>query len=342
MKAVRLHAYDKNPELDEVPEPTVMGPHDVIVRIAGAGLCRTDLHIRDGWFAPAVPTELPITLGHENTGWVHEAGPAVEHVAVGDPVICHPQLSCGFCAACRNGDDMRCARGLNFTGLTRDGGFAEFLRTTDRGVLPLPTGLDPVDLAPHADAGLTVMHVARKAVALLDAGTTVVVVGIGGLGHLGIQCLRALTSARVIAVDGDPEARSLATECGAHEVVDADGTHVQHVRELTDGLGAQAVIDFVGEGDAVGDSLAMVRPGGTYFIVGYGGELRVPTFNLVLPEISVVGNAVGTHDDLRELIALVAAGHVTVRSHRYRLEEYADAMADLEQGHMHGRGVLVP
>jgi NAD+-dependent secondary alcohol dehydrogenase Adh1 len=342
MKAVRLHTYDKNPDLDEVPEPTVMGPHDVIVRIAGAGLCRTDLHIRDGWFAPAVPTELPITLGHENTGWVHEAGPAVEHVAVGDPVICHPQLSCGFCAACRNGDDMRCARGLNFTGLTRDGGFAEFLRTTDRGVLPLPPGLDPVDLAPHADAGLTAMHVARKAVALLDAGTTVVVVGIGGLGHLGIQCLRALTSARVIAVDRDPKARSLATECGAHEVVDADGTHVQRVRELTDGIGAQAVIDFVGEGDAVDDSLAMVRPRGTYFVVGYGGELRVPTFNLVLPEISVVGNAVGTHDDLRELIALVAAGHVTVRSHRYELEEYADAMADLEHGDMYGRGVLVP
>jgi NAD+-dependent secondary alcohol dehydrogenase Adh1 len=163
MKAVRLHAYHKDLELNEVPEPRVSGPHDVIVRIAGAGLCRTDLHIRDGWFAPAVPTELPLTLGHENTGWVHEVGPAVEHIAVGDPVICHPQLSCGFCAACRVGDDMRCTSGLNFTGLTRDGGFADLMRTTDRGVLHLPPGLDPAELAPLADAGLAAMHVVRKA-----------------------------------------------------------------------------------------------------------------------------------------------------------------------------------
>jgi NAD+-dependent secondary alcohol dehydrogenase Adh1 len=342
MKAVRLHAYHKDPELDEVPEPRVSGPHDVIVRIAGAGLCRTDLHIRDGWFAAAVPTELPLTLGHENTGWVQEVGPAVEHVAVGDPVICHPQLSCGFCPACRVGDDMRCTRGLNFTGLTRDGGFADLMRTTDRGVLPLPPGLDPAELAPLADAGLAAMHVVRKAAPLLEAGTTVVVIGVGGLGHLGIQCLRALTAARVIAVDPDPEARSLATDCGAHEVITADGSQVQRVRELTDGAGASAVIDFVGEGEAVGNSLDMVRARGTYFVVGYGGELRVPTFQLVLPEISVVGNAVGTHDDLRELVALVAAGLVSVRSRRYRLEAFADAMADLEHGRMHGRGVLTP
>ena len=92
MKAVRLHAYREAPRLDEVPEPTITGPHDVIIRVGGAGLCRTDLHIRDGWFAPAVPVELPLTLGHENTGWVHEVGSAVENVAVGDAVICHPQL----------------------------------------------------------------------------------------------------------------------------------------------------------------------------------------------------------------------------------------------------------
>jgi NAD+-dependent secondary alcohol dehydrogenase Adh1 len=134
MKAVRLHAYQEAPRLDEVPEPSITGPHDVVIRVGGAGLCRTDLHIRDGWFAPAVPTELPLTLGHENTGWVHEVGSAVENVVVGDAVICHPQLSCGLCAPCRIGDDMRCERGLDFTGLTRAGGFAELLKTTDRSL----------------------------------------------------------------------------------------------------------------------------------------------------------------------------------------------------------------
>lgn len=341
MRAVRLHAYSEAPRLEEVPEPTITGPHDVIVRVGGAGLCRTDAHIRDGWFAPAVPSELPLTLGHENTGWVHEVGAAVENVAVGDAVICHPQQSCGVCPACRIGDDMRCERGLAFNGLTRPGGFAELLKTTDRAVLRLPSGLEPAAVAPHADAGLTVMHVVRKAVPLLGPGTRVVVVGVGGLGHIGVQCLRALCAAEVIAVDPDPEALKLALDCGAHHAVAADGAGEQ-VARLTGGAGAEAVIDFVGEGDAPATSLAMVRPRGTYFVVGYGGELRVPTFNLVLPEISVVGNAVGTHDDLRELVALTAAGGVSLRTRTYPLDAFADAIADLENGRIHGRGVLVP
>ena len=342
MKAVRLHAYQEQPQLEEVPEPTITGPHDVLVRVGGAGLCRTDLHIRDGWFAPAVPTELPLTLGHENAGWVYEVGSAVQDVAVGDAVICHPQLSCGLCPACRIGDDMRCTKGLDFTGLTRAGGFAERLKTTDRGVVALPAGQEPAAMAPHADAGLTVMHVVRKAVPLLGAGTRVVVIGVGGLGHIGVQCLRALTAAEVIAVDPDPEALKLAADCGAHHLVSADDRAADRVRDLTRGAGAEAVIDFVGEGDAVSSSLAMVRARGTYFVVGYGGELRIPTFNIVLPEISIVGNAVGTYNDLRELVALTARGGVSVRTRNYPLDAFADAIADLEKGRMHGRGVLVP
>lgn len=341
MKAVRLHAYGEPLRLDDVPEPMITGPHDVIVRVGGAGLCRTDVHIRDGWFAPAVPAELPLVMGHETTGWVHEVGPAVENVGVGDPVICHPQQSCGRCTACRIGDDMRCAAGMTFNGLTRPGGFAELLKTTDRAVLRLPEGLEPEQVAPHADAGLTVMHVVRKAVRILGPGTRVVVVGIGGLGHIAVQCLRALCGAEVIAVDPDPEACKLALDCGAHHALPA-ATAGAEVARLTAGAGAEAVIDFVGEGDAPATSLAMVRAAGTYFVVGYGGELRVPTFNLVLPEISVVGNAVGTHDDLRELIALTAAGGVELRTRTYPLDAFAEAIADLENGRMHGRGVLVP
>src|SRR5690349_12351406 len=244
MKAVRLHAYHQAPQLDEVPEPTITNPHDVILRVAGAGLCRTDVHIRDGWFAPAVPVDLPLTLGHENTGWVREVGSAVENVAVGDAVICHPQQSCGLCPACRIGDDMRCAAGLAFSGLNRPGGFAELLKTSDRAVLKLPSGQEPSTVAPHADAGLTVMHVVRKAVPLLGPGTRVVVVGVGGLGHIAVQCLRALTAAEVIAVDPDPEALKLATDSGAHHLVPADETQANRVRELTDGAGAEVVIDF--------------------------------------------------------------------------------------------------
>jgi len=186
-----------------------------------------------------------------------------------------------------------------------------------------------------------VMHVVRKAVPLLRPGTRVVVIGIGGLGHIAVQCLRALTAAEVIAVDPDPEALKLAIDYGAHHGVPPESAAAE-VGRLTGGAAAEAVIDFVGEGDAPTSSLAMVRARGTYFIVGYRGELRVPTLSLVLPEISVVGNAVGSHDDLRELIALTAGGGMALRTCTYPLEAFANAIADLENGRMHGRGVLVP
>jgi NAD+-dependent secondary alcohol dehydrogenase Adh1 len=153
-----------------VAEPEVTGPFDVIVRVGGAGLCRTDLHIRDGWFAGVVPVELPLTLGHETAGWVHAVGSAVEHVAVGDTVICHPNISCGLCTACRAGKDMACVKGLNFPGLTRDGGFAELVKTSARAVLPLDRCVEPVDVAALADAGLAAYHAVRKTMPVLEPG----------------------------------------------------------------------------------------------------------------------------------------------------------------------------
>jgi NAD+-dependent secondary alcohol dehydrogenase Adh1 len=342
MKAVRLHAYQEPPTVDEVAEPEVTGPLDVIVRVGGAGVCRTDLHIRDGWFAEAVPVDLPLTLGHETAGWVHAVGSAVEHVAVGDTVICHPNISCGLCKACRAGQDMGCAKGLNFPGLTRDGGFAGLLKTSARAVLALDRRVEPVDIAALADAGVAAYHAVRKMVPVLEPGSRAVVLGAGGLGHIGIQCLTALTPAEVIAVDRNPEALKLAAQCGAHHTVQADGRHVDRVRQLTDGAGAEAVLDFVGEGTAVQDALGMLATGGRYYVVGYGGTLSIPTLQLVLGELEIVGNAVGTADDLAALLRLAAAGQVTVRTTPYPLEAVGDATADLEQGRVRGRAILTP
>src|SRR4029453_591887 len=153
IKAVRLHAYEAPPTIDTVAEPEITGPFDVIVRVGGAGLCRTDLHIRDGWFAGAVPVDLPLTLGHETAGWVHAVGSAVEHVAAGGPRVFPPTISCGPGTACWAGQTMRCAKGLNFPGLTRDGGFAELVKTSARAVLPLDPRVEPVDGAALAHAG---------------------------------------------------------------------------------------------------------------------------------------------------------------------------------------------
>ena len=176
-----------------MPEPTISGPLDVIVKIGGAGVCRTDLHIIEGQWDAAMDTPLPYILGHENAGWVHEVGSAVTNVAVGDTVILHPTPTCGLCHACRAGDDMHCENS-EFPGLSRDGGMAEYLLTSARACIKLDPQTQPKDVAALADAGITAYHAVRKAIPLLYPGTTCVVIGAGGLGHIGIQCLAALTA----------------------------------------------------------------------------------------------------------------------------------------------------
>src|SRR5437763_4151135 len=209
MKAVRLHDYHKSPVVEDVAEPAISGPLDVIVKIGGAGVCRTDLHIVEGQWADRSGVTLPYTLGHENAGWVHEVGSGVTNVAPGDTVILHPQPSCGLCSACRAGRDMQCANAF-FPGLSNnDGGMAEYLRTTARACVKLDPSTQPADVAALADAGITAYHAVRKAVPLLHPGTTAVVQGAGGLGHIGIQCLKALTAARVVVVDKHPDALKL-------------------------------------------------------------------------------------------------------------------------------------
>ena len=341
MNAARLHAYHEPLKLDEIDEPTVNGPLDVIVRIGAAGLCRTDLHIQEGQWAEKTGVELPYTPGHENAGWVHEVGSAVENVEVGDTVIVHPFITCGQCAPCRAGDDMHCLSG-SFPGIDRDGGFADFLQTSARSVVKLDPSLQPKDIAALADAGLTAIHAVKKAIPVLGPGTRAVVIGAGGLGHIGIQCLKAMTPAEIIVIDPSEPALVLAREVGADQTFKVDGTHVDKVRELTDGLGAEAIIDFVGEKGAIEDGIAMVRDGGFYYVIGYGENINVPTIDVISREISFIGNLVGTYTDLQELMTLTAQGKVSLHTTTYPLEAINDAMADLDGGRLQGRGILVP
>jgi len=342
MKAVRLHAYGKRPTLEEVADPKITGPHDVIVRIGGAGLCRTDLHIIEGQWKEKSHVKLPYTLGHENAGWVHAVGAAVEHVAVGDTVIVHPLISCGFCRHCRSGDDMHCSRGA-FPGIDTDGGFAEYLKTAARAVVKLDPKVRPQDVAALADAGLTAYHAVKKAIPLLYPGTHAVVIGGGGgLGHIGIQSLKALTAADVIVVDKSEGALDLAKKCGADHTVLANGSQVAKVKEITGGAGCETVVDFVGEGGAIADGIAMLRRAGTYYVIGYGGMVDVPAIDMISQEINFVGNLVGTYNDLSELMTLAAQGRVRLETRTYPLSAFNDAMNDLDNGKLHGRGIFVP
>ena len=341
MKAVRLHAFHAQPVIDEVPEPTVGEPLDVIVKIGGAGVCRTDLHIIEGQWDAAMGTPLPYILGHENAGWVHQVGSGVTNVAVGDTVILHPTPTCGLCRACRAGDDMHCVA-AEFPGLSRDGGMAEYLRTSARACVKLDPRTRPADVAALADAGITAYHAVRKAIPLLYPGTTCVVIGAGGLGHIGIQCLAALTATRIIVVDRNPDALKLAQQLGAHHTVVGDGGQVDTVRDLTGGAGANVVLDFVAEQGAEQDGFAMTGRAGSYFVIGYGGQLQIPTLDIISTERNIIGNIVGTYNDLAELMVLAQAGRVTLHTRTYPMAAAADAFADLDAGRVRGRAILVP
>jgi NAD+-dependent secondary alcohol dehydrogenase Adh1 len=342
MKAARLHEYHQALELDSVEEPTATGPFDVVVKIGAAGLCRTDLHIQEGQWAEKSEVVLPYTPGHENAGWVHEVGSGVTNVEVGDTVIVHPFITCGLCRACRQGDDMHCVDG-SFPGINRDGGFAELLLTSARSVVKLDPSLEPASIAALADAGLTAIHAVKKAIPVLGAGTKAVVIGAGGLGHIGIQCLKAYTPTEIIVVDPNEKALALAEQLGAdHTVKVEDGKHIDVVQELTDGIGAEAIIDFVGEKGAVEDGVAMIQDGGFYYVIGYGQNIDIPTIDVISREISFIGNLVGTYVDLQDLMTLTAQGKVTLHTTTYPLDAINDAMADLDGGRLQGRGILVP
>jgi NAD+-dependent secondary alcohol dehydrogenase Adh1 len=341
MKAARLHAYHEPLAVDEIDEPRAADALDVVVRIGAAGLCRTDLHIQEGQWAEKSGVTLPYTLGHENAGWIHEAGSGVTNVEVGDTVIVHPFITCGLCQRCRRGDDMHCAYG-RFPGINQDGGFADFLLTSTRSVIKLDPSLEPKDIAALADAGLTAIHAVKKALPVLGPGTRAVVIGAGGLGHIAIQCLEAMTPAEIIVVDRSDAALALAAEVGADHTVRANGSHVETVRELTGGVGAEVILDFVGEKGAVEDGIAMIQNGGFYYVIGYGQDLVIPTIDIISREISFIGNLVGTYNDLEELMTLTAQGKVRLHTSTYPLDAINDAMADLDGGRLQGRGILVP
>jgi NAD+-dependent secondary alcohol dehydrogenase Adh1 len=341
MRAVQVVGYHTKLQLTETAEPEIHGPLDVIVRIGGAGVCRTDLHILEGQWAEKTGVALPYTIGHENAGWVHAIGDAVTNVKVGDKVILHPLITCGLCRACRFGDDVHCENS-RFPGIDTDGGYAEYLRTTARSVVRIDDNLEPADVAALADAGLTAYHAAAKAARATRPGDVCVMIGAGGLGHIGIQVMKAISAATLVVVDRNPAAVQLAVEIGADHGIVADGTQVATVLELTGGKGAEAVVDFVGEGGATAEGVAMLRRAGNYYVVGYGENIDVPTIDIISTEINFIGNLVGSYNDLQELMVLAAQGKVALHTTKYPLADFQQAIDDLDAGRVRGRAILIP
>jgi propanol-preferring alcohol dehydrogenase/NAD+-dependent secondary alcohol dehydrogenase Adh1 len=346
MQAARLHEYTDDMSealsIDEVDAPTADSPRSVVVDVEGAGWCQTDNHIIEGMWTEYVPQELPMTLGHENAGIVSEVGEDVTTVDEGDPVICHPVQTCGTCRPCRLGEDMYCEND-EFNGLTTDGGFAEYLHTSDRAVIPLPDGVDPTDIAPHADAGITAYHAAKKAVDELNPGDTAVVIGVGGLGHIGLQCLRAMSAADIVAVDLKESARDLAADLGADHTIDPEAEDVASVvDDLSNGVGSRQTLDFVGRDETTALAPDITAAGGDHHVIGYGGHVHEPAQALVFGEFSFRGTLVGQYTELQELVALVDRGDVTLHTERYELGDVNTVAERLEHGEIDGRAVITP
>jgi alcohol dehydrogenase, propanol-preferring len=342
MKAVQLVRWQAEPELRdvEVPQP---GPGEVLVRVGSAGLCHSDIDIMD-WPVGTMPWQLPFTLGHETAGTVAALGAGAGGFAEGDPVLVYPLWGCGSCRHCVAGAENICIRRPPERaggGLGSDGGLAEYLLVPSPRLLVPIGGLDPALAAPLADAGLTPYHALRQRLPLRP-GSSVVVIGAGGLGHIAIQLLRALTPARVIAIDLREEARELALAAGAHAALDANGLDAAGVREETGPDGAALVLDFVAVGTTLELAAGVVEFDGHVTIVGRGGG-TFPTASKELPlQWSASRNSGGTLPELQEVVDLAHAGVFEIEVERLSLDDAVDGYRRLRASAVVGRAVVVP
>jgi len=345
MPAYRIVEWGKPPQLVEtaIPQP---GPGQVLVKVAGNGLCHSDATMRQipAEMGEAIGWRVPFTLGHEIAGWVERVGDGVTALNPGDPVALVSPESDGTCAFCLRGQDSACPNGLAGRGYGRDGGLAPFvLVRSTRHVIPLRS-LDPIVAGPLTDAGATSYHAVKRVLHRLEPGSSAVVIGAGGLGSFAVQHLRALSAARVIAVDTNEARLAYATELGAHEVIaGVDGGTAGAIRALTDGEGAAAVLDFVGVDATIEAGIAATRACGAYACIGSaGGTFRRPWYG-GLPRDGEVFNFQGSNvSDARDVLALADAGLIRSDVDVFPLSQVAEAYAALDEGRLRGRAVVTP
>jgi propanol-preferring alcohol dehydrogenase len=344
MKAYQLTAWQSPPEMREVdvPEP---GPGEVLIKVGGAGACHSDLHLME-WPEGAMDFDLPFTLGHENAGWVASLGAGVEGLEEDEPVAVYGPWGCGRCRACRLSAENYCERqaeiGAFGGGLGLDGGMAEYMLVPHPRLL-LPLGdLEPREAAPLSDAALTPYHAIKRSLHLLVPGSTAVVIGVGGLGHMAVQILRALTPAQVIAVDTSPAKLDLAREIGADETVIADEGAAERIRELSGGRGAELVLDDVGADDTLALASAITRFEAHLTVVGLAGGKLQFAFGALPFESQLTMPYWGTAVELEEVLDLARAGKIRAHVERFPLDRIEDAYARMRAGTLDGRAVICP
>jgi propanol-preferring alcohol dehydrogenase len=345
MRAVVFENWKTFPALREVDRP-VPGPGEVLLKVAGAGACHSDVAVYkdfDAGVPGAVPP--PFILGHENSGWVEETGPGVEGFAAGDAYLVYGPIGCGRCRACSRGQDTYCENAASMpylgTGLGRDGGMAEYLTVPARSLVPLGDA-DPVAAAPLADAGLTPYHAIKQALPHLNGGgRSALVIGLGGLGQIAVQILKALTGATVIATDMKQEAMQRAEANGAVVVAGGEG-QAERIRQLTGGRGVDAAFDFVGAAPTIATAAASMAQGSRLTVVGIAGGSYAWSFFTTPYESTITNTYWGTIEDLHEVVAMYRAGQITPEIERFSLDDAPEAYRRLESGQLSGRAVVVP
>lgn len=344
MIAYRLLQAQTQPEFQDVPEPHA-GPGEVVVRVAGSGLCHTDFTVisrERGYWKENPP---PFTLGHEIAGWVEEVGAGVMNFRHGDPVAVNPSwASCGHCHMCRSGEENHCLyqKAIRAPGVGYDGGHAPHVLVPEARFL-VPIGdLDPVVAAPLTDAGITTYSAIKTALPGIWPGSTAVVIGIGGLGLYAVQFLRQLTGARIVAVDSSEDRLKLAREYGADNVVSSGPRAADQIRELSGGIGAAFVLDCVGVNATLATGVSALSWRGRLVMVGAGGGSVPFDFFKVPPGAQLTTSLNGGSIALQEVVGMAALGRLKIPVDRYPLSAAKQAYDDFEHGRLVGRAVLMP
>lgn len=348
MKALQITAVGKAPEVVEIDKPEP-GPGEVRLRITAAGACHSDEFVMglDEATYTQMGYPVPMTLGHEIAGVVDKLGEGVTgSLKEGDAVIVFGPWGCGACYQCAQGRENYCPHkdeaGIQYPGFGSGGGMAEYT-VVDSARHLVPIGdLDPVSVVSLTDAALTPYHAIKESLPKLRPGSTAVVIGAGGLGHVAIQILKSLTDATIVALDLGQEKLDFAKENGADHVFESGEPAIEEVRKLTGGLGANVVLDFVTIQPTVEMGQKMLRAGGDQVLLGAGGgTLGVGMF--AAPWNSAVRAPVwGTLPELFEVVELARSGAVKIHTETFSLDDAPKAYEKMHEGKLKGRAVVVP
>jgi propanol-preferring alcohol dehydrogenase len=351
MLCARIHEYQRPLVVEDIPKPSNVSGEAVLVRIGAAGLCHSDLHLINGEWKDAIPLALPKIPGHENAGWVEGIGDTVPEglFSKGDLVAIFGGWGCGICRFCKNGDEQLCVA-PRWPGLSQyDGGYSEYILVPSYRFL-VKVGkkgeLVPEELAPLTDAGLTPYRAVKKVRHMLGPGTSIAVIGMGGLGSYGIQYAKLLApNSTVIAIDRNDKKLGLAKSFGADNTVNSKTTRNirNEVLELTGGTGVDVVLDTVGAENTINDSVRILAKSGALVVVGlFGGLIKVPLLQAIVNEYQVIPSLWGNYNELREVIELAGQRKIKHAFQSFSIRQINQAIDQLKQGNIIGRAVIIP